>query len=65
MRDRESELLTIPGVGALTRQRLITHFGSMRDVQQATVESLASVVPKKTAENIWRHFHEEQAVPHE
>ncbi len=58
MRDRESELLTIAGVGALTRQRLITHFGSLRDVQQATVESLAAVVPKKTAENIWRHFHE-------
>jgi excinuclease ABC subunit C len=58
MRDRDSELLTIPGVGALTRQRLLTHFGSLRDVQQATVESLAAVVPRKTAEMIWRHFHE-------
>jgi excinuclease ABC subunit C len=29
-------------------------------VQQATAESLASVVPRKTAETIWRHFHEEQ-----
>jgi len=62
MRDRDSELLTIPGVGALTRQRLLSHFGSMRDVQQATAESLAAVVPKKTAETIWRHFHREQAV---
>jgi excinuclease ABC subunit C len=62
MRDRKSELLEIPGVGALTRQRLITHFGSLRDVQQATVESLAAVVNRKTAENIWKHFHEEQAV---
>jgi excinuclease ABC subunit C len=60
MRDRDSELLNIPGVGALTRQRLIAHFGSLRDVQQATAESLASVVPKKTAESIWRHFHEPQ-----
>jgi excinuclease ABC subunit C len=60
MRDRSSELLDIPGVGALTRQRLIAHFGSLRDVQQATAESLASVVPKKTAESIWRHFHETQ-----
>ncbi len=60
MRDRESELLTIPGVGPQTRQRLITHFGSLRDVQQATVESLSSVVPRKTAETIWRHFHEPQ-----
>ncbi|MGA2249400.1 excinuclease ABC subunit UvrC [Terracidiphilus sp.] len=65
MRDRESELLSIAGVGALTRQRLITHFGSLRDVQQATVESLAAVVSKKTAESIWRYFHEEQIVPSE
>jgi excinuclease ABC subunit C len=60
MRDRASELLDIPGVGALTRQRLLSHFGSLRDVQQATAESLAAVVPKKTAESIWRHFHEPQ-----
>jgi excinuclease ABC subunit C len=60
MRDRESELLSIPGVGAQTRQRLLTHFGSLRDVQQATAESLAAVVPRKTAETIWRHFHEPQ-----
>jgi excinuclease ABC subunit C len=57
MRDRESELLNIPGVGPQTRQRLLTHFGSLRDVQQATAESLAAVVPRKTAETIWRHFH--------
>ena len=64
MRDRESELLNIPGVGALTRQRLLSHFGSLRDVQLATAESLASVVPRKTAESIWRHFHqEEKAAP--
>jgi excinuclease ABC subunit C len=61
MRDRDSELLTIPGVGAQTRQRLLTHFGSLRDVQLATAESLAAVVPRKTAEGIWRHFHEGQA----
>ena len=58
MRDRDSELLIIPGVGTLTRQRLLSHFGSLRDVQQATADSLASVVPRKTAESIWRHFHE-------
>jgi excinuclease ABC subunit C len=60
MRDRDSELLNIPGVGPQTRQRLLSHFGSLRDVQQATAESLASVVPRKTAETIWRHFHQTQ-----
>jgi excinuclease ABC subunit C len=61
MRDRSSELLEIPGVGPQTRQRLLTHFGSLRDVQQATAESLAAVVSAKTAETIWRHFHDTQA----
>ena len=60
IRDRASELLDIPGVGAQTRQRLLTHFGSLREVQQATTESLAAVVPRKTAEAIWQHFHQEQ-----
>jgi excinuclease ABC subunit C len=60
MRDRDSELLNVPGVGAQTRQRLLSHFGSLRDVQQATAESLAAVVPRKTAESIWQHFHSSQ-----
>ncbi len=60
MRDRDSELLNIPGVGPQTRQRLLTHFGSLRDIQQATAESLAAVVSRKTAETIWRHFHDHQ-----
>jgi excinuclease ABC subunit C len=57
MRDRDSELLNIPGVGPQTRQRLLSHFGSLRDVQQATAESLAAVVPRKIAETIYYHFH--------
>jgi excinuclease ABC subunit C len=61
MRDRDSELLNIPGVGPQTRQRLLTHFGSLRDVQQATAESLAAVVPRKTAEAIHSHFHADSA----
>jgi excinuclease ABC subunit C len=65
IRDRDSELLNIPGVGAQTRQRLLTHFGSLRDVKQATAESLAAVVSRKTAEIIWRHFHAEAPVPDE
>jgi excinuclease ABC subunit C len=66
MRDRDSELLQIPGVGPQTRQRLLTHFGSLRDVQQATAESLAAVVSRKTAETIWQHFHQEMPqAPHQ
>jgi len=57
MRDRDSELNDIPGVGPQTRQRLLTHFGSLRDIQNATAESLAAVVPRKTANAVYNHFH--------
>lgn len=60
MRDRDSELLAIPGVGARTRTRLIEHFGSLRSVQNAGLEALTAVVPRKTAEMIYAHFHSEE-----
>ena len=56
MRDRNSELLSIPGVGALTRRRLLEHFGSLRSVQEADVEALTAVVPRKTADAIHGFF---------
>ena len=56
MRDRDSDLLRIPGVGALTRNRLITHFGSLRAIQAASLEALQSVVSRKVAEAICAHF---------
>jgi excinuclease ABC subunit C len=61
MRDRDSELLGIAGVGARTRTRLIEHFGSLRSVQQADLAALTAVVPQKTAESIYAHFHVEEA----
>jgi excinuclease ABC subunit C len=63
MRDRDSELLAIPGVGARTRQRLLEHFGSLRSIAAANLDSLAAVVPPKTAEQIHAHFHPSEAPP--
>jgi excinuclease ABC subunit C len=63
MRDRDSELLAIPGVGARTRQRLLEHFGSLRSIAAANLDSLAAVVPPKTAEQIHTHFHASEAPP--
>jgi excinuclease ABC subunit C len=62
MRDRDSELLNIAGVGARTRTRLIEHFGSLRSVQQADLVALTAVVPQKTAESIYAHFHVEEVI---
>ncbi|MHB1958624.1 MAG: excinuclease ABC subunit UvrC [Acidobacteriaceae bacterium] len=56
MRDRDSDLLRIPGVGAQTRTRLIAHFGSLRAIQSASLEALQSVVSRKVAEAICAHF---------
>jgi excinuclease ABC subunit C len=57
IRDRQSELLEIAGVGTLTRQRLVQHFGSQRAIQQASLEALTAVVPQKLAQSIYAHFH--------
>jgi excinuclease ABC subunit C len=59
IRDRQSELLDIPGVGARTRTRLVQHFGSQRAIEQASLEALTSVVAKKVAVAIYAHFHTE------
>ncbi|HSY72755.1 MAG TPA: excinuclease ABC subunit UvrC [Alloacidobacterium sp.] len=61
MRDRDSELLSIPGVGTRTRTRLLEHFGSLRSVQSADLEALTAVVPRKTAEEIYAYFRAETA----
>src|SRR5271154_2627031 len=60
MRDRDSELLAIPGVGALTRTRLVEHFGSVRRVKEADTAALTAVVPPKPADAIYSFFHPEE-----
>ncbi len=61
MRDRDSELLSIPGVGPRTRQRLIEHFGSVRGIKQAAPDALTAVVNAATAEKIRSYFANEAA----
>jgi excinuclease ABC subunit C len=56
MRDRSTELLEIPGVGASTTRRLLEHFGSVRAVEQADAAALSAVVTRVQAEAIRNHF---------
>ena len=58
MRDRASELLEIPGIGALTTRRLVEHFGSVRAVKQAEPAALSAVVTPAQAAAILEHFRE-------
>ncbi|MDR2665803.1 MAG: excinuclease ABC subunit UvrC, partial [Oscillospiraceae bacterium] len=52
-----SELDGIAGVGKKRRGDLLRAFGSVRAIRAASAESLARVVPKSTAENIYDFFH--------
>jgi excinuclease ABC subunit C len=64
MRDRTSELDDIPGVGTITRQRLLEHFGSVRALKQTAEknpDALTAVVNKATAEKIRSFFTEDTA----
>lgn len=56
MRDRSTELLGIPGVGASTTRRLLQHFGSVQAVRQADAAALSAVVTKAQADAILHHF---------
>jgi excinuclease ABC subunit C len=56
MRDRSTELLEIPGVGASTTRRLLEHFGSVQAVKQADAAALSAVVTRSQAEAIRSHF---------
>jgi excinuclease ABC subunit C len=52
-----SELCEIEGIGLKTTQKLLTHFGSLARIKEATVEDLQTVVKRPQAEAVWKHFH--------
>ena len=56
IRDRQSELEEIPGIGSTTRKRLLQHFGSLKAVRDADQAALAAVVNKKQAAAIRSYF---------
>ena len=65
IRDRDSELDAIPGIGPRTRQRLLQHFGSIRGIKAATPDALTAVVSPTTAARIRDHFAAEANLPPE
>jgi excinuclease ABC subunit C len=56
MRDFQSELTSIPGVGEKLKERLLRNFGSLKRVAEATVAELRPFVGQKQAEKIVEHF---------
>ena len=56
MRDLQSELDNVPGIGPRRRKTLLTTFGSLAGVRRATREELAAVVGPKTAGAVLAFF---------
>lgn len=59
-RVRGSQLDEIAGVGEKRRIALLKAFRSVAAIRQADVAQLAEVVPKTTAEAIYRYFHSQE-----
>jgi excinuclease ABC subunit C len=57
IRDRNTELLDVPGIGERTSRRLLQHFGSLQAIKQADAAALAAVVSRSQADAILRYFH--------
>ena len=56
MRDFESELDLIPGIGARRRRALLERFGSLANVRRASREDLLPVIGRKLADAVLDHF---------
>jgi excinuclease ABC subunit C len=54
-----SELDSVPGVGAISRGKLLKHFGSVARIKKAGLEELLQLqgINKRAAENVYKHFH--------
>ncbi len=56
-----TELTQIPGIGEKTARKLLTHFGSVKKVKEATAAQIAEAVSLSVAKKIKAHFAQEEA----
>ena len=52
-----SQLLAVPGIGPGRARALLSRFGSVRGVQQATVEELQRALGPRLGRHLWNHLH--------
>ena len=50
--DKEIELLQIKGIGVAKLKKLLNYFGSFEEIKKASLQDLAKIIDKKTAQNL-------------
>jgi excinuclease ABC subunit C len=55
-RHRHSELTDIPGIGPKSTQKLLSHFGSLKKIREASDDELMTVVSRRQSDAIRAHF---------
>lgn len=58
-RTLKSELTNIPGIGEITTQKLLKHFGSVKNIKLQDIHSLSTVIGRKNAEEVIKYYNEE------
>jgi excinuclease ABC subunit C len=56
-RTLSSQLLAVPGIGPGRTRALLNRFGSVRGVQQASVEELQRALGPRLGRHLWNHLH--------
>ena len=60
-RQSKSELDDISGIGPARKRKLLTFFGSVKEIEKASEEQIAEVVGSSSAHNIFNHFEQKRS----
>jgi excinuclease ABC subunit C len=52
-----TELINVPGIGPGRARKLLTRFGSVRGIQQASVDELQRALGPRLGRHLWQHLH--------
>jgi excinuclease ABC subunit C len=53
-----TELTEIEGIGSGTAEKLLKHFGSVKNIKEANEEQLTQVISKSRAKSVFSYFHQ-------
>ncbi|MBD3855330.1 MAG: excinuclease ABC subunit UvrC, partial [Acidobacteria bacterium] len=62
-RTLSTQLLAVPGIGPGRARALLSRFGSVRGVQQASVDELQRALGPRLGKHLWQHLHAGEQSP--